>query len=100
MPVESSSRLLLPLRSDATDLPPAQAGTSSLVPYPLLVQCLSSPLPHFKPGTPTFVSALLFAFTTIDVIRAQKALSRPRPSPRPSPHLRGELRWIRVRTQF
>jgi hypothetical protein len=38
--------------TDATDLPPAQAGTSSLVPYALLVHCLSSPLAHFKPGTP------------------------------------------------
>src|SRR5271155_5520398 len=52
MPVESSSRSRLQLRSDATDLPPAQAGTSSLVPYALLVQSLSSPLAHFKPGTP------------------------------------------------
>src|SRR5271168_4615552 len=55
MPAESSSRSLLPLRSDATDLPPAQAGTSSLVPCALLVQCLSSPLAHFKPGTPIVV---------------------------------------------
>ncbi len=50
MPGESSSRSLLPLRSDATDLPPAQAGTSYLVPYALLVQCLSSPLATFQAG--------------------------------------------------
>jgi hypothetical protein len=43
---------LLPLRSAATDSPLAQAGTFCLVPYALLVQCLSSPLAHFKPGTP------------------------------------------------
>src|ERR1700757_3913923 len=52
LPVPSSCRSLLLLQSDVTDSPLAQAGTSCLVPYALLVQCLSSPLAHFKPGTP------------------------------------------------
>ena len=51
-PEQSSSRSRSLPQSTSTDLPPAQAGTSCLVPYALLVQCLSSPLAHFKPGTP------------------------------------------------
>ncbi len=48
----STSRSPPQLRSAATSSPPAQAGTSSLGPYALLVQCLSSPLAQFKPGRP------------------------------------------------
>src|ERR1700733_12801659 len=51
LPAPSSCRSLPPPESDATDSPLAQADASCLVPYALLVQCLSSPLAHFKPGT-------------------------------------------------
>jgi len=45
------SLLGFPVSAEDTS-PPAQAGTSCLVPCALLVQCLSYPLAHFKPGTP------------------------------------------------
>ena len=51
-PEPSSSRSPRPLRSAAAGSPLAQAGTSCLVPYALLVQCLSYPLAQFKLGTP------------------------------------------------
>src|ERR1700733_1705081 len=68
LPAPSSCRSLLPLQSDVTDSPLTQAGTSCLVPYALLVQCLSSPLAHFKPGTPTGWKAFALLPLAVPVI--------------------------------